>query len=669
MVPPRAPAVLQQERSENDEAQRMLRHVRRRPFDEAIGLEVVEQRAESSWQGGQAALRRHLEQEQEQELEKRDMRGVLSDKEGAPQRRQQQEPGQQQEVKRDVAQPAPNRAAPLMPRATAAPMRRSAEDPVRLRVREEHIVERQQRSMLDKRGLEDDKGKRAQGEDIVLGPFYARSQEDVERMRRQVGIDRRALQDGEAVGNAKRYMQEEDAAARNLLLERDWYRARAAEHEVQEHRLLTKRQTEAEQQCFVGNEKLSCYPTANTRVDQGTWSKLIWNSNYPEFTNNGGYVDVYLFHQDSDQVATSWTSIDNGQGRLSFNPGDSWWQGREPADNFNGTDIAWPFYFVITYAGAGLSGTTHRLSTWFAVQTALPVAVAESRSSASVAASLSSAAASASAASAASATMTGSDLSSLSASEAAASSSFAASLSSALVSSLQSQGLSGTQTLQGTATTTLDDGRVITATATGQANGQLPAGSNGEEGGLPAYAIALIVVFGFLALVAALVGAYFLMAAARRRRERGGQGSHAGSDTPMMAGVAGGGSDEGDDDMMREVGVAGAGAAAGAAASRGREADTPFSSNEASRMAEAFRAALRRPQFFGGGSGTSAQQDEGTSPGNDSSGSGGNQSSPGEGLSARDSIATGALLRDELAAEGHDLRYVGDRRKPTIEGE
>lgn len=67
-------------------------------------------------------------------------------------------------------------------------------------------------------------------------------------------------------------------------------------------------------------------------------------------------------------MATSWTSLPNAQGRLSFNPGDSWWQGRTAADNFNGTDIAWPFYFVITYSGQGLDGTTNRLSTWYAVR-------------------------------------------------------------------------------------------------------------------------------------------------------------------------------------------------------------------------------------------------------------------------------------------------------------
>lgn len=382
------------------------------------------------------------------------------------------------------------------------------------------------------------------------------------------------------------------------------------------------------------------------RTDLFTNLQFIWNTNYPLFTNNGGFVDVYLFHQDTDTVATSWPALPNAQGRLSFNPGDSWWEGRPAADNYNGTDISWPFYFVITYAGQGLVGSTTRLSTWYAVQTALPSSIAASRSSAS-AASLASAA---SQASASAATLTGAAASSVLASDAAASSALQASLSSALVASLTAQGFTGTQTLQGTATATLGDGHIVTATATAQANGLPPF--HDDRRTLPSFAIALIVVFGFLALVGAVVGLYFLLAAARRRRERGFGGddendSKVESRTPMMRGHLY------SDGAASTVDI-GEGHLEDATAARIEEnskQDVPFSSNQASLMADAFRAALRQPAF-------SREEDEGVGRSTDDSG--------GNASHTPDNEKGAELLREELKAEGHDLQSVADRKTPEL---
>lgn len=72
-------------------------------------------------------------------------------------------------------------------------------------------------------------------------------------------------------------------------------------------------------------------------------------------------------------IQTSWTSLDNNEGRLSFSPTDSYWEGRDRADNIeSGQNITWPFYFVVTYAGAGLDGTTDRQSTWSAIREYMP---------------------------------------------------------------------------------------------------------------------------------------------------------------------------------------------------------------------------------------------------------------------------------------------------------
>ena len=101
------------------------------------------------------------------------------------------------------------------------------------------------------------------------------------------------------------------------------------------------------------------------------------------------------------------------------------------------------------------------------------------------------------------------------------------------------------------------------------------------------------------------------------------------------------------------AGAAGVGAAGGAAmmASNSKSSrysdDQPFSSDEASRMADAFRNALRNPEF---------------APvlGGESSGADGDSPNEGPGASR-----ASELLREELAAEGKDLRDVGDRKKPT----
>lgn len=308
-------------------------------------------------------------------------------------------------------------------------------------------------------------------------------------------------------------------------------------------------------------------------------------------------------------------------------------------------------------------------------------------------------------------------------------SSFAASLTSELVSILQSGGLSGTQTLQTTASTTLSNGDVIVASATGQANGELPP-IEGGGAGLPHYAIALIAVFGFLALVAMLVGLYFLLAAARRRKQRllrgAGAGSHDSStltsNTPMMADPDSPATDDVEADertQMRQTSHSptsiGFDAAAMRSSSRrrsirathrnqspGEDSDEqrPLSSSDASRMAAAFRAVLRRPQFtsfssartggglFRGGSTSGSRPTSevghihaGNSSGSASAGTaferlrtddaaGGGGDGGGNDtcvtFDSPDNPAATELLREELTAEGREMRRVAAYRRPEL---
>lgn len=532
--------------------------------------------------------------------------------------------------------PSPSPAPAAAPAPTVPPTRRSQHEPEHVRI-PAHDFDRR----VSQHGAD---AVQANSEHI-LGPFWARDIHQVMAIKRDV-LHNPTYQPNEWLPRA-----EPGSSLPNSI---------------------QRRQTEAEQRCYVGNDELSCYPTAGTTVVQNTWSRFIWNANYPLFAQ-AGYVDVYLFQEDTDRLITSWMSQDNGQNRLSFEPTDLWWANRSAADNIQpNQNISWPFYFVVLPANQPLTGTTTRLATFTALQTTLPYSIAQARASSSSAAAASSA--SAASASAASASTSASSTLTDSAAAAASASAVQSSLSAALESSLRASGLSGTETLQATTTATLPNGSVITATATAQANGGRLGGSgnNSNSNGLalPTYAIVLISVLGFLAVVAAMAGAYFVMAALRRRRQRQhGDGSHR-SSSPMMAAAAGslagrsfneGGTYAGETSQMLEQEDAGAvalGAAAGAGAGGAAMAATnsrasrysdeqPFTSDEASRMADAFRNALRKPEFAPAMGGESSPAD-GESPNEVAGGS-----------------RASMLLREELAAEGKDLRDVGDRKKPT----
>lgn len=172
----------------------------------------------------------------------------------------------------------------------------------------------------------------------------------------------------------------------------------------------------------------------------------------------------------------------------------------------------------------------------------------------------------------------------------------------------------------------------------------------------PKWAIGVIVVLGLLAIIAAGILAFLLVRRLRRRDEESIRGSM-GSASPMMANVQtasspllGGGATL----------AAGAAGAAGGAAYEHRRASSvvspdgassvshggsageggPFSGADAAIMADAFRKALRKPEFAGG-------IDEGDSPGSDPN--------------------NGALMNRELADEGRDIRSVESSRGVQVE--
>ncbi len=202
-----------------------------------------------------------------------------------------------------------------------------------------------------------------------------------------------------------------------------------------------------------------------------------------------------------------------------------------------------------------------------------------------------------------------------------------------------------------------------TSTGTGSsASSPSGAGANGSGGGtgnvqsnssvpFPHWAIAVIVVLGFLALLAGGILAFFIMRRMRRRRNsRLSHRGSMGSSTPMMANAQ----------EPQSPLVASAfpvpthrppspdvhdGAST---MSHGSESAPIFSGADAAVMADAFRAALRKPNFTG------RPMEEGESPDSDPT-NGGNHREPG------------VLLDRELAEEGRDIRSVGSSRGVRVE--
>ncbi|KAJ6455429.1 hypothetical protein C8R45DRAFT_592949 [Mycena sanguinolenta] len=144
----------------------------------------------------------------------------------------------------------------------------------------------------------------------------------------------------------------------------------------------------AETQCqiFSGNEVISCFPTADTVIAQHEFATFVWNSNNPNFLQTER-VDIYLFHGDSQEQILSILDEVNpaGQaGHVSRQVNDTWWGTR--GANWDGTNISYPFYWLIARHGESLDdGTLIPQTTFSAVQTTFADSVLATRSSSSAA--------------------------------------------------------------------------------------------------------------------------------------------------------------------------------------------------------------------------------------------------------------------------------------------
>lgn len=356
----------------------------------------------------------------------------------------------------------------------------------------------------------------------------------------------------------------------------DWAQIQKAEHDCQ---LLS------------GNDVFSCFPTEDTVVPQHQWAAFVWNSRLPDFTQTN-LVNIYLFHADSLEKVLEFRNHVNPTGTAGYVAApvnDTWFGSR--GSNWNGANISYPFYWIITRSDKELDGTASTQKVFQAVQTTYADSVVSSMASTSSAASV----ASASAASAS---------------------------------------------------------RDATATPNSTtSSGQLQPSSSSS---FPHWAIAVIVVLGFLAIATSCILAFFIVRRIRRRNEMDSNRNSVGSASPMMAHA---GNSPGSPllaaaaaDRHSSIGHHPASVVSPDGASTisrvGSLGDSgPFSGADAAIMADAFRKALRKPDF------AERPEEEGESPDNPPA----------------PDMTEDMLLSQQLAEEGRDIRSVSSSRGVKVE--
>nr|GAT50577.1 predicted protein [Mycena chlorophos] len=345
-----------------------------------------------------------------------------------------------------------------------------------------------------------------------------------------------------------------------------------------------------------GNDVVSCFPTESTVIAQHQWAAFVWNSNLPQFTQTDR-VNIYLFHGDSQEQILFFPNQVNPKGQSGYitaQVNDSWWGDR--GTNYDGTNISYPFFWIMSRSDESIDdGIAQPQATFTAVQTTYADSVLAAMSSTSAAAAASSAA---HAASIATPATTGSSLS-------------------------------------------------IKSTATSEVQGATSSSN------FPHWAIAVIVVLGFLAIATTCILAFFIIRRVRRRNAIESNRSSMGSSTPMMANTAHSAASP----LLASAAIPARSTASHAqnapsvvspdgasTISRAGSGDAgPFSGADAAIMADAFRKALRKPDF------ADRPVEEGESP------------------DTNPEATEEQLLSRELADEGKDIRSVGSSRGVKVE--
>ncbi|KAF8651009.1 hypothetical protein AX16_004967 [Volvariella volvacea WC 439] len=350
-------------------------------------------------------------------------------------------------------------------------------------------------------------------------------------------------------------------------------------------------------QLLSGNDVFSCYPTVDTVIAQHQWATFVCkcherlcliaflnrlrrsgNSRRPEITQTNR-VDIFLFHGDSRRQILHYPNVTNPSdqaGSITAQVNDSWWG--DNGDRWSGTNTSYPFYWVIIRSDRVIDGNEIPQATFTAVQTTYADSVLASMASSSA-----------------------SEASASSASEASAS----ASASSASQASL---------------TATVSTTSVSPSSSEDAGGGTTPGNVQEQSSGssFPHWAIAVIVVLGFLAIAAMCILAFLIIRRIRRRNAADADSNRnsMGSASPMMAAANSPGSP-----LLAAAAIppkgpssVGHGGVAASADRGGRDGHSmispdgasvisrtgsagdpgPFSEKDAQIMADAFRKMLRR---------------------------------------------------------------------------
>ncbi|KIM66779.1 hypothetical protein SCLCIDRAFT_14366 [Scleroderma citrinum Foug A] len=348
-------------------------------------------------------------------------------------------------------------------------------------------------------------------------------------------------------------------------------------------------------QVFANNNNVTCFPPAGEEVYQHQWAAVVWNSRRPQLTQFN-LVNLYLYNADTQEPLFSIINVTNptgtaGQYNLPVN--DSWF-GTSGTSWQPGQNMSYPFFWIVTNQN-GLDGSQTTNPTFFAVQTTYADSVVSTmlRSSSSV--------------------------SSV---------------------SVQST-LSVHSTLSTASVASVSPNTISTPGSIQQPQ---------SDSVFPHWAIAVIVVLGFLAIVAGGVLAWLILRRLRRRERQSNRGSM-GSASPMMAdahnqhspklpllvGAAPGGTTGRPSSDHRAPSVVSPDGVSEVSRAHSAGDSVPFFSGaDAAIMADAFRKALRKPDFAG----SPVEENE----------------------DRKDDV-----INRELAEEGRDIRSVGSSRGVRVE--
>lgn len=352
-------------------------------------------------------------------------------------------------------------------------------------------------------------------------------------------------------------------------------------------------------QLYANNNNVTCFPPAGEEVYQHQWAAVVWNSRRPQLTQNN-LVNLYLFNADTQEALFTITDVQNPtgtEGEYNVLVNDSWF-GTGGATWQPGQNLSYPFFWIVTNQD-GLDGSQTTNPTFFAVQTTYADSVVSTMLSSS------------------------------------------ASLSSVSVQSSLSvhSSLSTASTASAASTASLASGTVAGVSSSVQ--------PQQDDSVFPHWAIAVIVVLGFLAIVAGGILVWLILRRIRKRELQSNRGSM-GSASPMMADAH----HQQSPNLPLLVGVGGTGALGrtssehhqppsvvspdGVSEAHSAGDSGPFSGADAAIMANAFRQALRKPDF-------AAAPVEENDDGKDD------------------------VINRELAEEGRDIRSVGSSRGVRVE--